>query len=174
MPYQDPFHIENAFLQLENNNETVPQVRLSRKPKPCKLLPRANIPTILGLLLEQKRFFKVMEFIGAQQTSSTVHMHKRGLLHSDINIMVLNGKGYLVEFGKACLLTAPPAKKQHKMYHHIAPEVLHGSPCSRQSDVYWCNETNSPSFESSKQIAEQRCSQTNYSDRDYNNSVNSK
>ena len=131
-----------------------------------QLLAHTNIPTILEVQLEQKPFSIVMEFIGVQHCSSTVHdllqrdnvlaetdwikisfnvadalshMHKKGFLHCDLktnNIVVSNRKGYLIDFGKACLIASPPAKKYDKNYPHIAPEVLHGSPCCKQSDVY--------------------------------------
>ena len=38
-----------------------------------ELLSHANIPTILGVQLEQKPFSIVMEFIGEQHSSFTVH-----------------------------------------------------------------------------------------------------
>ena len=38
-----------------------------------QLLSHANIPTILGAQLEQKPLSIVMEFIGEQRSSSTVH-----------------------------------------------------------------------------------------------------
>jgi len=109
-----------------------------------QLLSHANIPTILGVQLEQKPFSIVLEFIGEQRSSSTVHellqrkntldertwikisfnvadalahMHKKGFLHGDLksnNIVVSNGKGYLIDFGKACAITSPSAKKYQK------------------------------------------------------------
>ena len=131
-----------------------------------QLLAHTNIPTILGVQLEQKPFSIVMEFIGEQHCSSTVHdllqrdnvlaetdwikisfnvadalshMHKKGFLHCDLktnNIVVSNRKGYLIYFGKACLIASPLAKKYNRNYPHKAPEVLHGSAWSKQSDVY--------------------------------------
>ena len=115
-----------------------------------QLLSHANIPTILGVQLEQKPFSIVMEFIDEQRSSSTVHellqreitldertwiktafnvadalahMHKKGFLHGDLKsniIVVSNGKGYLIDFGKACAITSPSAKKYQKIYPHIA------------------------------------------------------
>jgi len=38
-----------------------------------QLLSHANIPTTLGVQLEQKPFSIVMEFTGEQRSSSTVH-----------------------------------------------------------------------------------------------------
>ena len=125
----------------------------------------ANIPTILGVQLEKKPYSIVMEFIGEQNQSFPVckllkmnvldgrgwirisfnvadalfHLHKKGFLHCDLksnNIIVSNGKGYLIDFGKVCTITSPSAKKYDKIYPHIAPEVLRGSPCSKQSDIY--------------------------------------
>jgi len=52
------------------------------------------------------------------------------------NIVVSNGKEYFIHFGKACPITSPSAKKYQNNYPHIALEVLCGSPCSKQSDVY--------------------------------------
>lgn len=46
-----------------------------------------------------------------------------------------NGAG-LIHFGKACPVTSPSAKRYSKIYPHIAPGVLGGSPCSKQNDVY--------------------------------------
>ena len=43
---------------------------------------------------------------------------------------------YLINFGKTCQIAFPSAKKYHRIYPHIAPEVLQGSPCRKQSDVY--------------------------------------
>lgn len=67
------------------------------------------------------------------------YVHKMGFLHCDLksnNIVVSNNKGYLIDFGKACPILSPPAKKYKYLYPHIAPEVLGGSPCSKESDIY--------------------------------------
>ena len=131
-----------------------------------QLLSHPNIPTILGVQCEKPPFSIVMQFIGDDHSSCTVHdllgrddnlhkrdwvkislnianalahVHKKGYLHCDLksnNVLVSNGAGYLIDFGKACRLALPSAKKYEKIYPHIAPEVLGGSPCSKQSDVY--------------------------------------
>ena len=67
------------------------------------------------------------------------HIHKMGFLHCDLksnNIVVSNKKGYIIDFGKASPTTCPPAKKYKFAYPHIAPEVIRGSSCSKQSDIY--------------------------------------
>lgn len=71
--------------------------------------------------------------------NALAHVHKKGYVHCDLksnNVVFSNGAGYLIDFGKACRLALPSAKRYNKIYPHIAPEVLHGSPCSKQSDVY--------------------------------------
>jgi serine/threonine-protein kinase len=129
-------------------------------------LVHPNIPTVLGVQLENKPYSIIMEYVGETGSSLTVnkllqsvhklgekewlkisynvadalhHMHKKGFLHCDLkgnNIVVSNHRGYLIDFGKACSVTAPPSKKYTSFYPHIAPEVLSGSPCSKQSDIF--------------------------------------
>ena len=45
-------------------------------------------------------------------------------------------KGYLIDFGKACLITRSTARKYTSFYNHIASEVLRGHPVSTSSDVF--------------------------------------
>ena len=47
-----------------------------------------------------------------------------------------NKNGYIIDFGKACHSSFPPAKKYSISYSHIAPEVLKCSPCSKASDIF--------------------------------------
>ena len=67
------------------------------------------------------------------------HIHEKGYLHCDLksnNAVIFNLKGYLIDFGKVCLVTNPRAKKYRIAYQHIAPEVLSGNPVSKDSDVF--------------------------------------
>ena len=45
-------------------------------------------------------------------------------------------KGFVIDFGKVCLITKPTAKKYTSFYHYMAPEVLRGRPVSSSSDVF--------------------------------------
>ena len=68
------------------------------------------------------------------------HMHQKGYLHCDLksnNVLVAQNKGYIIDFGKACEISRPKAKKYKEVYRHVAPEVLKGSPVSPASDMYF-------------------------------------
>jgi len=72
-------------------------------------------------------------------TEALSHIHFKGFLHCDLksnNVLVSNKHGYIIDFGKACDSSFPPAKKYSIVYSHIAPEVLTGSPCSKASDIF--------------------------------------
>ena len=70
---------------------------------------------------------------------SHFHVHQKGFLHCDVksnNVLVSGKKGYLIDFGKACLITRPTARKYSSFYNHIASEVLRGRPVSTSSDIF--------------------------------------
>ena len=72
-------------------------------------------------------------------TEAPIHIHTKGFLHCDLkanNVLVSNKHGYIIDFGKTCDSSFPPAKKYSICYPHIAPEVVHGSPCSKASDIF--------------------------------------
>lgn len=72
-------------------------------------------------------------------TEALSHIHSKGFLHCDLksnNALVSGKHGYIIDFGKACDSSFPPAKKYSVCYPHIAPEVLKGSPCSKASDIF--------------------------------------
>ena len=72
-------------------------------------------------------------------TDALSHIHSKGFLHCDLksnNVLVSNKRGYIIDFGKTCDSSFPPAKKYTICYPHIAPEVLNGSPCSKASDIF--------------------------------------
>lgn len=72
-------------------------------------------------------------------TEALSHIHTKGFLHCDLkanNVLVSNKHGYIIDFGKACDSSFPPAKKYSICYPHIAPKVLNGSPCSKASDIF--------------------------------------
>ena len=72
-------------------------------------------------------------------TEALSHIHTKGFLHCDLkanNVLVSNKHGYIIDFGKACDSSFPPAKKYSICYPLIAPEVLNGSPCSKASDIF--------------------------------------
>ena len=61
------------------------------------------------------------------------HVHIKGFLHCDVksnNVLVTGKKGFLIDFGKACLISRPTARKYTSFYNHIATEVLRGQPVS--------------------------------------------
>lgn len=153
--------MEKQFSEISSINDITKETQI------MQFLVHPNIPTVLGMQLEEKPFSIVMEFIGEASYSVTLHqlltdesqklekaewvkllynvadalgyVHKMGFLHCDLksnNILVSNNKGYLIDFGKACSIQSPPAKKYKYVYPHIAPEVLRGSPCSKGSDIY--------------------------------------
>ena len=67
------------------------------------------------------------------------HVHIKGFLHCDVksnNVLVTGKKGFLIDFGKACLISRPKARKYTSFYNHIATEVLRGQPMSTSSDVF--------------------------------------
>ena len=68
------------------------------------------------------------------------HMHALGILHNDLknnNVLVHNKMGYVIDLGKACHVSSPPAaKKYNRVYNHIAPEVLNGECFRYESDIY--------------------------------------
>ena len=77
--------------------------------------------------------------ISHELTEALSHIHSKGFLHCDLkanNVLVSNKHGYIIDFGKACDSSYPPAKKYSSCYSHIAPEVLNGSPCSKASDIF--------------------------------------
>ncbi|CAB4006339.1 serine threonine- kinase HT1-like [Paramuricea clavata] len=68
------------------------------------------------------------------------HVHIKGFLHCDVksnNVLVTGKKGFLIDFGKACLISRPKARKYTSFYNHIATEVLRGQPVSTSSDVFF-------------------------------------
>ena len=72
-------------------------------------------------------------------TDALAHIHSKGFLHCDLksnNVLVTDKHGQIIDFGKACDISFPPAKKYTFHYAHIAPEVLNGTHCSKASDVY--------------------------------------
>ena len=72
-------------------------------------------------------------------TDALAHIHSKGFLHCDLksnNVLVTDKHGQIIDFGKACDSSFPPAKKYTFHYAHTAPEVLNGSHCSKASDVY--------------------------------------
>lgn len=71
-------------------------------------------------------------------TEARSHIHAKGFLHCDLkanNALASDKHGIIIDFGKACDSSCPPAKKYSSCYSHIAPEVLNGSPCSKASDI---------------------------------------
>lgn len=72
-------------------------------------------------------------------TEAVQHIHNKDLLHCDIktnNVLVVQKRGFVIDFGKACAVSKPSAKKYTSFYPHIAPEVLQGRPVSLSSDVF--------------------------------------
>lgn len=72
-------------------------------------------------------------------TEALSHIHCKGFLHCELksnNVLVSNKHGYIIDFGKTCDSSFPPAKKYTIDYPYIAPEVLHGSPCSKANDIF--------------------------------------
>ena len=60
-------------------------------------------------------------------------------MHCDVksnNVLVTEKKGFLIDFGKACLISGPKARKYTSFYNHIATEVLQGQPVCTCSDVF--------------------------------------
>lgn len=104
-------------------------------------LVHPNIPTILGVQIEEQPYGIIMEYLGKANTAFTVHdllhetnslekkdwvkisynvadalnhVHKKGFLHCDLksnNVIVFKKEGFLIDFGKASPMTSPPAKK---------------------------------------------------------------
>ena len=133
-------------------------------------LTHPSIPHLLGVQIETKPFFLVMQFLGEGEESATVHkllhqgtindlslstnewvsvftdiaeaifhVHTKGFLHCDIksnNVLVAGKKGFLIDFGKACLISRPTARKYTSFHNHIATEVLRGQPVTASSDVF--------------------------------------
>ena len=140
-------------------------MKLSEKHKQCKLWCTLTYQQFLVCKLKNNHTI-IMEYLGEANTSFTVHglfhennslekkdwvktsynvadalnhVHKKSFLHCDLksnNVIVFKKEGFLIDFGKTSPMTSPPAKKYKFSYSHIAPEVLKGSPCSIQSDVY--------------------------------------
>ncbi len=52
------------------------------------------------------------------------------------NVLVSGKKGFLIDFGKACPISRPTARKYSSFYNHIATEVLRGFPVSTSTDVF--------------------------------------
>ena len=72
-------------------------------------------------------------------TEALFHVHKKGFLHCDFksnNVLVSGKKGFLIDFGKACPISRPTARKYSSFYNHIATEVLRGFPVSTSTDVF--------------------------------------
>ena len=72
-------------------------------------------------------------------TEALFHVHKKGFLHCDVksnNVLVSGKKGFLIDFGKACPISRPTARKYSSFYNHIATEVLRGFPVSTSTDVF--------------------------------------
>ena len=133
-------------------------------------LTHASIPYLLGVQIEEKPFSLVMQFLGEEKESVTVHkllhqatinllplsvnewisvllditdaiyhLHSKGFLHCDIksnNVLVSGKKGFVIDFGKVCLISRPTARKYTSFYNHTATEVLRGQPVSTSSDVF--------------------------------------
>ncbi|CAB4035864.1 serine threonine- kinase, partial [Paramuricea clavata] len=87
------------------------------------------------LLLSTNEWISVLHDI----SEALFHVHQKGFLHCDVksnNVLVSGKKGYLIDFGKACLIARPAARKYTSFYNHIASEVLRGRPVSMSSDVF--------------------------------------
>lgn len=72
-------------------------------------------------------------------TEAVQHIHIKGFLHCDLktnNVLVSQERGFVIDFGKACRISKPSARKYTSFYPHIAPEVLRGQPVSTSSDVF--------------------------------------
>ena len=138
--------------------------------KCMNILSHPNIPQLLGVQITCRPYSLIMEFIGQDAKSSTVHqmieetsaksssllvhewvsvcvditeavdhIHSKGYLHCYLktnNVLVFNKRGIVIDFGKACPISKPRAKKYNSFYHYIAPEVLQGRPVSQSSDVF--------------------------------------
>lgn len=164
------FHKRLNIPVVEKQVPNIEMPQILQETKIMQSLSHPNIPTVFGVQLEKTPLSIIMEFVGKEQSSITVHkllddhrtvsqtqwfkvcynvadalqhMHNKGFLHCDLksnNIVVSIDKdnycGYLIDFGKACHATSPPAKRYSTHYPHIAPEVLTGGPCSQKSDIF--------------------------------------
>ncbi|KXJ05814.1 Myosin light chain kinase, smooth muscle [Exaiptasia diaphana] len=88
-----------------------------------------NSSSTLDKMIKQKNElgFKDWLMILYNVTDALNYMHTKGFLHCDLksnNIVVYNNKGYLIDFGKARVITSLAAKKYTFHYPHIAPEEL--------------------------------------------------
>ena len=133
-------------------------------------LTHASIPYLLGVQIKERPFSLVMQFLGEDTESVTIHkllyqtmakplplttiewisilldiaealshVHNKGFLHCDVksnNVLVAAKKGFLIDFGKACQISRPTARKYTSFYNHIATEVLRGLPVSTSSDIF--------------------------------------
>ncbi|CAB3981856.1 Retrovirus-related Pol poly from transposon opus [Paramuricea clavata] len=126
--------------------------------KCMNILTHPNIPQLLGVQTTCKPYALIMEFIGEDMKSSTVHQlleetSSKGspLLTPEwisvcVNIVEaanhIHSKGYLhcdLKTNSVLVLKKrgkPTAKKYTSFYHYIAPEVLRGQPVSSSSDVF--------------------------------------
>lgn len=166
--FSHAFHLEKVPLESVVEKQIIDGNihEIIKEAQTMQALVHPNIPTILGVQIEEKPYGIIMEYLGEANTSFTVHdllhetnslekkdwvkishngadalnhVHKKGFLHCDLksnNVIVFKKEGFLIDFGKASPMTSPTAKKYKFSYSHIAPEVLKGSPCSIQSDVY--------------------------------------
>ena len=67
-------------------------------------------------------------------TEALSHIHAKGFLHCDLkanNVLVSDKHGYIIDFGKACDSSYPPAKKYSSCYSHISLKFLMVLPVAK-------------------------------------------
>lgn len=73
-------------------------------------------------------------------TEGLQHLHSTGLLHNDLknnNVLIDKKRGFLIDLGKASDFSSPPPAKKYGTHHsYIAPEILKGSYCTYESDIF--------------------------------------
>ena len=118
---EKPFSLVMQFIGEDTESVTVYKLLNQTMAKPLSLTTNEWISILVDI------------------AEALFHVHNKGFLHCDVksnNVLVAGKKGFLIDFGKACQISRPTARKYTSFYNHIATEVLRGLPVSTSSDIF--------------------------------------
>ena len=70
---------------------------------------------------------------------SLYHIHKKDLIHCDLhsgNILIQGGSCFITDLGLCGPVDEKSSGKIYGIVTYVAPEVIQGNKCTKESDVY--------------------------------------